>query len=116
MTNVSGTWSEYHTRSERAASKAQLEKLPLTRRLHYLAAARWEHRAWRALPRDKARTRGITGLSAICLYLKGGDRKSAAAIGRQFLHESQLPQYFKDEAARILGQPNLMATASECDI
>lgn len=104
MTKVSGTWSEYRVRSKRAAEKARLEKLPLARMLLYLYAARWEHRAWSALPRDKARTRGITGLSAICLYLKGGDRKNAAAIGRQFLHDGQLPQRFKDEAARILGQ------------
>lgn len=82
------SWSSFHTESERlAASAEQAARLGQSARAEslYLEAAAAEALALRELPPEKARTRGITAVSAVALAYKGRDYEAAEGIAHSEL-------------------------------
>lgn len=89
-------WTQHHSSSERAASEAELAR----RSGHieraaalYREAANAEERALREVPREKARTLGITVVSAASLWFMAGDFARAQQVAYEALATGGLPAF-----------------------
>ena len=100
------TWAELHSESERLASEAQL--LTMARNYGqatelYNRAAEIEKRAFDLLDASKARTRGITAVSTVALWYKGGEYALAEQLAYSMLADPQIPDFAR-EGLRTLVQ------------
>ena len=96
------SWREHHKISETLAASAQVALNDGRRedalRL-YNDAARAEEAALAALAPSKARTLGVTAVSAVALYCKGGDYTQATALALKWLaHDGlRLPPFAQQQ-------------------
>lgn len=98
-------WLNHHKVSERLASEAQVtlhqgrreEALEL-----YGGAADAEVKALADLDRSRARTAGISAVSAASLYYKTGDLARSEEVATQWLGEQTLPDFAKKQLRGIL--------------
>jgi hypothetical protein len=99
------TWAELHTESERLAIEAQLalkaheteKALDLYRR-----AAETEKRALDMLDVSKARTRGITAVSAVSLWYKGGEYVQAEQLAHSMLADPLIPDFAREDMRTLV--------------
>ena len=100
------TWAELHSESERLATEAQLSlrahKAAQATQL-YKRAAEFEKRALDLLDVSKARTRGITAVSAVALWFKGGEYALAEQVAYSMLADPHIPDFAR-EGLRTLVQ------------
>lgn len=99
------SWIEAHRESELAAIAAEsaarsgnaVEAASL-----YAKAAKLEELALDVVPASKARTRGITGVSAAALWLKELEHERAEALARRLLDDPLVPEFAKGEFSRLI--------------
>ena len=99
------SWVELHTESERLAIEAQqatqsrnagqAEEL-------YKRAAELERRALDELDVSKTRTRGITAVSAVALWFKGGDYSHAEQLAYSMLADPQIPDFAREDLRNLV--------------
>jgi hypothetical protein len=99
------SWNAYHSESERLAGRA--EALLADGRYEvaadeYRGAAEAEERAFAALGPSRSRTRGITAVSAVSLWLKAGDLERVRALGARLLDREALPAFARGQIREIL--------------
>ena len=101
------SWIEHHRTSEGYASEAEvcvrLGKHEDARALYALAAVA-EERALEALDLSKARTYGITAVSAASLYFKAGQLDCAERIALASMAFDQLPAFARHQLQHIMQQ------------
>ena len=99
------TWVQHHRTSEAYASKAEacvrLGKHEDARALYALAAAA-EGRALEKLDLAKARTYGITAVSAASLYFKAGQLDCAERIAVASMEFDRLPAFARHQLQHIM--------------
>ena len=98
------SWLEHHRESERLASQAQLARREDRREdaEHlYLRAADAEFRAIAELNPSKARTLGISVVSAASLYYKATQYARAEEVAARWLSEA-IPPFAKDQLRSLL--------------
>ena len=103
------SWIKHHKVSENLASQAQAalnERRREEAQQLYAQAARAEDKALAELDKSKARTLGITAVSAVSLYYKATEFERAIEVALQWLKYDSLPA-FADEQLR-----NLLRTVS----
>jgi ERCC4-related helicase len=100
------SWNERHSQSERLAIQAEmamragdLERATVL----YREAAAEELAAFQQVSTEKARTRGITAVSAVSLLVKGGDRDSAERTAQDYLGQ-QLPAFAETQLRELLSR------------
>jgi len=98
------SWSDHHSRSEKLSGAAEMfsrsgDKLRAYEA--YRQAATEEVLAFDALEIGKARTRGITAVSAVALFYKGQDFSTAEQLAYRLLG-TPLPPYAADELRNLL--------------
>lgn len=93
------TWLEHHQRSERLAGEAELAWRQARRA--YRQAAGAEVAALEDIDRTKARTLGITVVSAAALYFKAGELSEAEKLAHRWIDQGILPG-FADEKLKSL--------------
>lgn len=90
------TWADWHQRSETLASEASLARqagqIDRAQAL-YAQAAEAEERALRELDPSKARTRGITAISAVSLWFKAREHQHAEQLAFSMLASDKLLQF-----------------------
>lgn len=99
------SWLDHHRESERLASQAQAalgegnhrEAMNL-----YVRAADAENAALTALDSSKARTVGISAVSAASLYFKASAYKRAEQVAFQWLGYAALPTFAVDQLRNLL--------------
>ena len=94
------TWNEWHTESEKLAAEAQLHRTSGDLRRAeelYRRAAEAESKAVEEVLPGKDRTLGITAVSAIALWYKGGDYATAEALARRYLADGGLPDFAQQQ-------------------
>lgn len=94
------SWLKHHENSETLAASAQVALnggRPREAARLYADAARAEEAALAALDLSKARTFGITAVSAASLYYKAADYKRSAEIALQWLNTESLPAFAKEQ-------------------
>jgi|SRR5579862_1230555 len=99
------SWAEHHNESERLASAAEAayktgnesQALEL-----YISAAKAEQAALAELDKSKTRTLGITVVSAVSLFYKGRDYKSAQDLACLHLAEPSLPGFAVSDLRNLL--------------
>lgn len=99
------SWAELHTESERLAIEAQqaaqsrnagqAEEL-------YKRAAELERRALDDLDVSKTRTRGITAVSAVALWFKGGDYSHAEQLAHAMLADPKIPDFAREDLRNLV--------------
>ena len=99
------TWIQHHRTSEAHASEAEarvrLGKREDARALYALAAVA-EEQALEALDLSKARTYGITAVSATSLYFKAGQLDCAERIALASMAFDQLPAFARHQLQHIM--------------
>ena len=99
------SWAEHHKRSERLASEAQLASLQNRRNealALYARAADAEVEALAVLDRAKARTTGISAVSAASLYCKAANLERAEEVAAHWLGVHALPDFAKTQLRGLL--------------
>ena len=102
------SWLEHHAVSEQHAAAAEAAArrgdYPLAQQLYAQAAAAEELALAEAERQqsDKARTWGITAVSAAVLYHKAGRDDAAGAIARRSLASDDLPAFARRQLADLL--------------
>lgn len=99
------TWSDLHAESEGLAIEAQLAM-----RVHnaglaielYKRAAEIEEQALRELDASKARTRGITAVSAVALWFKAGEYVLAERLAHSILADQGVPDFARDDLRNLV--------------
>lgn len=99
------TWSELHGESERLAIEAHLalrarnseQAIEL-----YKCAAEIERRALEQLDISKARTRGITAVSAVALWFKAREYILAEQLGYSMLADPHIPDFAREELRNLV--------------
>jgi len=94
------TWAELHTESERLAIEAQLalrarstgQAIDL-----YRQAAEVERRALDQIDISKARTRGVTAVSAVALWFKAGEYEHAEQLAHLMLADFHMPDFARGD-------------------
>ena len=98
------SWLEHHRESERLASEAEIasrnDRGESARGL-YLHAAQAEARAIDALDQSKARTLGISAVSAASLYFKAAQYAEAEVVAARWL-AGPVPSFAKDQLRLLL--------------
>jgi hypothetical protein len=106
-------WATHHSQSEHYASLAELAvrddnhqgSLELYRR-----AAEAEASALSCLSSRKTRTRGITAVRAVALWLNSGNVRQAQRVAKQLLREGSLPPFAVGQLqAMLIGNDVLIA-------
>ena len=70
---------------------------------NYLIAAKYEEKAAQFVAKaETSRTFGITAISAISLYLRGGDFNKAHLLGKEYLSRAELPAFAKEQIEELL--------------
>lgn len=114
------SWAEIHRASEAAAIAAEFairagrgeEAVSL-----YASAAQLEEQALEAVARSKARTRGITGVSAASLWFKARGYTRARTIAHSLMADAATPEFAKGELSRLLeAMPRIEATPRIYDV
>ena len=99
------SWLVHHTRSEEYANHAaehlRRNELPNAVELYQLAAEA-EARALDSLAPDKMRTFGITAISAVSLYYKAQEYKTAKRLAYKCLAADILPLFAANELEELL--------------
>ncbi|HJV81328.1 hypothetical protein [Noviherbaspirillum sp.] len=99
------TWAELHAESERLAIEASLalraRNLSLATDL-YKRAAEFERQALDQLDISKARTRGITAVSAVALWFKAAEFSSAEQLAHSMLADSHIPEFAREELRNLV--------------
>ena len=99
------SWSELHTQSEKFATEAHLAlrsgRSSDARNL-YKQAAELEQKALDLLDVTKARTRGITAVSAVALWFKAGEYTLAEQLACSMLADSQIPAFAREELQSLV--------------
>jgi large subunit ribosomal protein L7/L12 len=104
---TSASWTDNHGRSEKLAAEASIlarQGRALEAEATYLRAAEFEEAALAALSPDKARTLGITAVSAVALRLKGNDLAEAASLANRELAKGRLPAFAVEQLRDLLTQ------------
>ena len=99
------SWIEHHENSERLASQAQVAAQEGRRdeaRALYARAADAEESAIADLDRSKARTLGISSVSAASLHYKANQFARAEAVASRYLGFEGLPAFAKDQLRLLL--------------
>jgi RNA polymerase sigma factor (sigma-70 family) len=98
------TWLEHHTASSRAAAEAEIaarESESARARTLYRRAAEAEEKALSELDPTKRRTLGITAVSAVALWCKGGAFDRAKQLAHR-LAKKDLPSFATRQIREIL--------------
>jgi len=99
------SWVEHHERSENLAAQAEVAAraglAPRSRDL-YAEAAKAEEQALKDTDRAKARTLGITSVSAVSLYYKAAQLESAERVACQCLGSEKLPEFAVEQIRGLL--------------
>ena len=98
------TWLEYHTASSRAAAEGEVaarESASERALTLYCQAAEAEEKALSELDPAKRRTFGITAVSAVALWCKGGNLDRAEQLADQ-LEGRDLPPFATRQIKEIL--------------
>ena len=99
------SWDLHHTESERLAQAAQATVTAGDQqraRDLYLQAAESEERALAELDAAKLRTRGITAVSVLSLWLKSGRVETVRRRGEELLRDESLPHFARTQIHEIL--------------
>jgi uncharacterized membrane-anchored protein YjiN (DUF445 family) len=96
------SWDLHHSESERLAQEAQDEGGAERAPELYRRAAEAEERALAALDPAKSRTRCITAVSALSLWLKAGCFDAVAAKGEALLADDSLPYFANAQIEEIM--------------
>lgn len=99
------TWADLHTESERLAIEAELalrarnagQAVEL-----YKRAAEVERRALDQLDVSKARTRGITAVSAVALWFKAREYALAEQLAHSMLADPHIPEFAREELRNLV--------------
>ena len=115
------TWLEHHSRSERFASEAEPASNRGSRALArelYAKAAEAEERALREVDPAKARTYGITAVSAVALYCKAGQDTAARTLSQRCLVSDALPGFARRQLDDLLDTVNqeIRSTSMKYDV
>lgn len=99
------TWTLYHGESERLAIEAQLARgqreLERAERLYEEAGDR-ERLAFDSLDASKARTRGITGVSAVALWFKARAYAKSEQFAHVLLADPTMPPFAREDLRILL--------------
>ena len=90
------SWNDHHSLSEKLAVEAEVARRsgqPETAEELYRKAAAEEAAALDDIQGDKARTRGVTAVSAVALWYKGRDYSVAERFAHQYLAAGHLPSF-----------------------
>jgi site-specific recombinase len=99
------SWDLHHTNSERLAQAAQAALAASDqKRAHdlYRQAAESEERALAELDLAKSRTRGVTAVSALSLWLKSAQIETVRQRGEELLRDESLPRFAVTQIREIL--------------
>lgn len=99
------TWSELHTESERFAIEADLalrSRNPGKAIELYKRAAEIERQALDQLDVSKARTRGITAISAVALWYKAHEYALAEQLAYSMLSDPNIPDFAREELRTLV--------------
>lgn len=96
------SWSKNHQASESLVAAAEKGDIDLAKKI-YLMAAKYEEEATKFVAKaETSRTFGITAISAISLYLRGGDFNKAHLLGKEYLSRAELPAFAKEQIEELL--------------
>lgn len=99
------TWADLHGESERLAIEAQLalRNHNAVRAIElYKRAAEIEQQALDQLDVSKTRTRGITAVSAVALWFKGGEYVFAERLAHSMLADPHVPDFARDDLRNLV--------------
>jgi hypothetical protein len=99
------SWSEFHKQSEEYAAAAQMSLTagePEEAVRLYNSAAEAEQKALGDVDITKARTRGITAVSAVALWFKGRAYAEAEHLAYSMLADPHLPQFARDDLRTLV--------------
>jgi len=99
------SWDLYHSRSERLAAEAEAARRAGDRgraESLYQEAAIAEAEAFDQLPSNKQRSRGITAVSAVALWYKGGEYVTAERLAYRYLSSGQLSSFAEAQLRELL--------------
>lgn len=98
-------WVELHSQSERLAIEAETERRahnPARAMALYKRAAELERAALDQLDATKARTRGITAVSATALWFKAGEYAAAEQLAYAMLADSSIPDFAREDLRNLV--------------
>jgi len=98
-------WLQFHSESERYATEAELalSARENARALElYRRAANFEQQALNALEPSKARTRGITAVSAVALWYKASEYTAAERLAYGLLADESMPDFARDQLRNLV--------------
>lgn len=98
-------WVELHSQSERLAIEAETERRahnPARAMALYKRAAELERAALDQLDATKARTRGITAVSATVLWFKAGEYAAAEQLAYAMLADSSIPDFAREDLRNLV--------------
>ncbi len=99
------TWADLHVESERLAIEAQLalRTRNAARAIElYKRAAEIEQRALDQLDVSKARTRGVTAVSAVALWFKAGEYALAEQLAHSMLADPHVPDFAREDLRNLV--------------
>lgn len=99
------SWDQHHSLSEKFASAADTAtRAGDAVRAHdlFTQAATEESAALDAVERDKQRTRGITAVSAVALWLKARDYAAAERLAHRCLQDREMPPFAEKQLRDLL--------------
>jgi hypothetical protein len=99
------TWAELHSVSEQRAADAELARRrgdDLAARALYAQAADAEKLAFESLSKDKAKTRGITAVSAVSLFYKALLFEPAEHLAHRCLADEPFPAFARYQLRNLL--------------
>jgi hypothetical protein len=109
------SWATHHSKSEHYAKLAELavHNGKYSRSLQlYQRAAEEEALALSCLSSRKTRTRGITAVRVVALWLNSGNLQQAQSIADQWLREESLPPFAVNQLRAMLIGNKVLITAS----
>lgn len=99
------TWAELHAKSESLAieaSLAQRNRDAFSAQELFRQAARFEKQALDVLDSSKVRTRGITAVSTVALWFKGGEYVQAELVAHSALSDVTIPEFARQELRNLV--------------
>src|SRR5580698_3694169 len=99
------SWKEFHNASEIAAieaAQALREGNTVRATELYSKAAENEQRALSVVDESKARTRGITAISAVSLWFKAASYERAEQLAHSMLADSALPGFARADLRNLV--------------
>src|SRR3954447_22164393 len=77
----------------------------------WLDAARFEAEAFAQIPKDRGKTRGIIGVSAVALFRDGGALDKALQLADEYLATGDLPDAWQSELKALRDAADLQRQA-----